>query len=79
VEKDNLLILHLVNYLQGNTLKNFPVDLVLDAGKRAVKVDLVSPDLDEGKELDFVMEGQKCRFNVPELQVYDMIVVRLSS
>jgi hypothetical protein len=59
-------------------LENIPVDLLLGEGRSAVRIDLVSPDLEERRELDFAMEGQSCRFSVPELRVYDMIVVSLS-
>ena len=75
VAKDNLIIIHLVNYREGNMLANIPVDVRLDQGRKAAAVKLVSPDREGGQTLEFTQSGDRCRFTVPQLKIYDVIVV----
>jgi hypothetical protein len=75
VQKDNRVMVHLVNYRSQNTLSNLPVDVRLDAGKSVSSVRVVSPDREGSQELKFSVEGGRCRFSVPELKIYDVIVV----
>jgi len=79
VEKGELLILHLVNYRQGNKVQNIPVDLELDTERSPTGIELMSPDFEGIRDLDFEMNGRRCRFVIPELQIYDMVVIRSSS
>ena len=79
VEKRDLLLLHLVNYRQSSVLKNIPVDLELDPDLSLIKIELLSPDLEQSRELEFRMDGQRCRFVIPKLQIYDVVAMRLSN
>ena len=79
VEKENQIMIHLVNYRQGDILTNLPVDLRIDGGKSVSGVRIVSPDRPGVQELKFTMDGDRCRLTVPVLQVYDVIAVTLSN
>jgi hypothetical protein len=78
VEKENLLMVHLVNYKLGNKLSGIPVDLEVGRGKSVRRVQLLSPDRGvPAEDLKFSLEQGRCRFSVPRLEVYDMLVVEL--
>ena len=72
-----MILIHLVNYRQDNVLRNLPVDVRIDAGKKVASVSLISPDLEGSSELEYKIKGDRCRFVVPSLEVYDVLVVRL--
>jgi len=75
VEKDNLIVIHLVNYRKDNVLANIPVDLGINRGGKVRSVKVLSPDRQGFSELEFTQAGDRCRFTVPLLKVYDVIVV----
>ena len=70
-------MIHLVNCRQGDILSNLPVDLEIGAGKSVRGVRVLSPDREGRQELEYTIEGDRCRFNVPLLEVYDVLVVEL--
>ena len=77
VEKEGLILIHLVNYRQGNILSNLAVDVRIDDGKRVGGVRVISPDREGSRELKYQIEGGRCRFTVPVLEVYDVVVIDL--
>jgi hypothetical protein len=78
VEKEGLIALHLVNYRQGNILENIPVEIEVDPGRSVTGVKLLSPDPPQKGELEFRIEGQRCRLVLPRLEVYGVVAVRLT-
>lgn len=78
VEKDNLIMIHLVNYRKGGVMANIPVDVRIDRGRKVRRVRVISPDREGSQELEFSRVGERCRFTVPLLEVYDVIVVTQS-
>lgn len=78
VEKENLIMIHLVNYRKDNTLYNIPIDMQFDAGKSVNDVQVISPDRDGSQHLEYSLEKYRCHFIVPILEVYDVIIVRLT-
>ena len=51
------------------------VQAVLDA---LVGVRVISPDRPGSRELEYEIQGDRCRFSVPVLEVYDVVVVTLA-
>ncbi|MFC1614543.1 beta-galactosidase trimerization domain-containing protein [Gemmatimonadota bacterium] len=79
VEKEGLILIHLINYRQENVLNNLPVDVRIDAGKKVNSVSLISPDRNGSSKLEYKTQGDRCRFIVPLLEVYDVVIIRLDS
>jgi hypothetical protein len=73
--KDKLLMLHLVNYRENDIQSTIPVDVRLDRSGKVKGVKVVSPDRDGEQKLEFKVEDGRVRFLVPELKVYDVIVI----
>jgi hypothetical protein len=72
------LALHFVNYsLEMKPQYRLPVEMVVPASYRIDRVTIFSPDLvAESREIRFHREGDRLSFLVPELQVYDMVIVK---
>ena len=75
VEKDSMILVHLVNYRRGNKLSALPFEVELDQGSRVRNIRLISPDSDSVENLEFSQSGNRCRFIVPRLEVYDVVVI----
>jgi hypothetical protein len=75
-QKDsNRIILHLVNYNYNEKCKDVKVKLLLTENKR-YKVTLYSPDIKESIELPSKYINNILSFNVPEIKIYDLIVIQ---
>ena len=77
-QKDKLIMVHLVNYRENDTRESIPVDVRLDQGRKVKSVKVVSPDRDGEQQLEFGIADGRVMFVVPELKVYDMIVIEQS-
>lgn len=75
VSKDNRIMVHLVNYRPETRLRNISVDLALDRGKGVASVSALSPDRQGARKLPFNVSGGRCTFSVPDLAIYEVIVV----
>ena len=72
------LILHLVNFNTGNpSVKNIKVDMKVPDGKRVSQITIMTPDGRADEILQFQESGKHSIFNVPELSVYDLVVMKL--
>jgi len=78
VEKEGLILVHLVNCLKDNKLTDLPVELEVDPGQKVRSVRVISPDREGEQELEFSVENGICSFTVPVLEVYDVVVVRVA-
>jgi len=78
VEKENFIMIHLVNYRKDNPLYNVPIDIQFSAGKSVYDVQVISPDREESQHLRYSLEKDRCHFIVPVLEVYDVIIVSLA-
>ncbi|MBN2287934.1 MAG: hypothetical protein JXQ83_01280 [Candidatus Glassbacteria bacterium] len=70
------LILHLVNFKQ-DLLRDIPVELKVPTGRKVKSITLISPDNPETSSVEFTRENGKLHFRVPELRLYDMLVIQL--
>lgn len=70
-------MIHLVNYglEQAPSVANISIRCTTPPGKIATAVRFYAPDHDEGKPLDFRIEGTETAFTVPALQAYGLITV----
>ncbi|MEA2063483.1 MAG: beta-galactosidase trimerization domain-containing protein, partial [Gemmatimonadota bacterium] len=75
VEKEGKIMIHLVNYALGSTLSDIPVEVRIGKGRSVNRVEVISPDRPGSQSLEFSTEGERCRFTVPRLEVYDVIVI----
>ncbi len=73
----NALLLHLVNFDFRNPVKDISAAVRIPDGFAVREVALDSPDGGAGAKLATTVENGQVRFRVPELQVYDLAVVRL--
>ncbi|HLA38988.1 MAG TPA: hypothetical protein VJ417_03285 [Candidatus Glassbacteria bacterium] len=70
------MILHLVNFRQ-DLLKDIPVELKVPAGRKAKTLTLISEDVQPDKTVVFDQQTGRLSFRVPELKLYDMLVIQL--
>ena len=69
------VLVHLVNYAAGTTLKNIPVTLRLrGAGPKSARV--FSPDLGDSLTVRASQQGDLWTCTLPELKVYAVIVIK---
>lgn len=66
--------LHLVNHDIENTLTNLTITLEIPSGFGPDKLYLTSPDLTE-QELNYTQSGQAITFTVPELDVWNLLIL----
>ena len=76
-EKKNQIILHLINFDDKHLLKEVYVDLKVPAEKNVKEIRVLSPDVKETESLEYIKNGDKISFIVPELKVYDLILIQL--
>jgi hypothetical protein len=78
-EKRDKMMLHLVNYkaLRSEWVKDIKVILKIQQGKQVKDIRLLSPDREGIKTLPFILKDGKVTFTVPNLEVYDLVVVNI--
>jgi len=74
-DKDQLM-LHLVNFGR-EMIRDIPVELKVPEGKKAQSVTLISTDNPQTVSVRFTREKGKINFRVPELELYDLLVIQL--
>ncbi|MCK9413739.1 MAG: hypothetical protein M0Q53_15675 [Prolixibacteraceae bacterium] len=76
-EKGDKIMLHLLNYKaqQKENVKDIKVILKVPQGKRVHDVNLLSPDKNINKKLLYEEKEGRVSFSVPDLEVYDLVVV----
>jgi len=75
--KESQLILHLVNFKQ-DLLRDIPVNMKVGKGEIVESVTLISEELTDTPEINFAQQDDKLLFRVPELRLYDMVVIQLA-
>ncbi len=69
-------ILHFVNYDEGHPVSNIDVRLQLPAAtKQAASVMVLSPDFEGTRALTAERDGHNLHFTVPQLEVYNLLVI----
>lgn len=68
-------ILHLVNYDAGHPVDNIEVTLRLPQSSGTVRVRMLSPETEAAKPLAAEPNGNIIRFTVPQMDVYNMLVI----
>jgi hypothetical protein len=73
------IMLHLLNYNvdRDTVIKNIRVGLNISGGREINEVEMLSPDLKTPRKLNFQFTQNLVSFTVPELRVYDLMVIRL--
>jgi hypothetical protein len=68
-------IVHFVNYDEGKRIGPFPVELRPQFSGPIGSVQFYSSELDEPLTLQHNLDGERIRFNLPEMGMYSMVVV----
>jgi len=76
MEKEGMVLVHLVNFKKGNVLSGLSLNVALTPGTGVRSVRLLSPEIEAEKELPFEVEAGRCHITVPRLVVYDVIVLK---
>jgi len=77
-EQPERRLVHLVNYREGLPFRDVAVTVRLPAGKHATAVALASPKHKEDKPLRYDQHGDRVHFNVPQIGLYEIAIVRFS-
>jgi hypothetical protein len=80
-KKDDLLLVHLVNYdvtLDGTVtpVKNIDLNVVIPEGKTAKQV-TYSGSLSDMKPVSFVHRGRTLSIKIPDVKIYGLVIVQL--
>lgn len=71
------VMLHLVNFaMNGPTVRNISVTLKAPGLKKASRVTVMTPDASGEPSVSFRQNGSTIAFTIPELSVYNMVVVQ---
>ena len=72
-------MLHLVNYnaKRNDLVINIEVSIEIPEGLKPKQVKVFSPDLKEIQSLPFEISLNRINYVVPQLHVYDLVVVEL--
>jgi hypothetical protein len=70
-------VLHWVNYKLAAPAEPVEVSLAIPAGKRAKRVEWLSPDRSGVESAAFQAEGDRIRFRAPRLETYNLAVVTI--
>ena len=77
-EDQSAMILHLLNFDYRNSpVKNIKVEVQVQEGKKVTQVIVMTPDGSNDEILQFKDEEKRVIFTVPQLTVYNMIVIKL--
>lgn len=78
-KKDNsALLLHLLNFdTKVPLLKDIKVNIQVPEGKKVTNVTILTPDGRNDETLQYKESGQSILFEVPQLSVYDLVVMKL--
>jgi len=72
------LMLHLLNFdFKHSTVQNIKVDIQVPEGKKVKQVRVLTPDGRSDDILPFKESGKQAVFTVPQLSVYNMVVMKL--
>ena len=72
------LLLHLVNYdYTKPAVQNIHIDVKIPVGKKVKQVMVLSPDNTSENMIPFKENSNRVTFTVPQLAVYDVVVVKL--
>jgi hypothetical protein len=76
-EKGDKITLHLLNYkaLQNKNVKNIKVKLKVPQGKQVHDLLLLTPDKEGPRTLPFDVKDGQVTFTVPDLEVYNLVVI----
>lgn len=80
VQKDDksAMILHLLNFdYKNSAVKNIKVDIQVPVVKRVKQVTVLTPDGSKDEILQFKDEEKRVIFTIPQLAVYNMIIIKL--
>ena len=78
-EQEGKMILHLINYNieKEKLVRNIGVSIKIPEGRQVNELMMLSPDTEERESLTFTVKDGRTFFTVPQLEVYDLIVVKL--
>jgi hypothetical protein len=77
-EDKSSLILHLINFdSKSPSVKNIKVDVQAPEGKKITQITVMTPDGRDDEIIQFKENGKQIAFTVPQLSIYDMVVMKL--
>jgi len=76
-ERSDARLLHLVNYREGEMLRDVTVRLRLPPGRRAKTVILASPGRAKDLQVPFESDGDAVTFTVPRIDVYEIAILTM--
>jgi hypothetical protein len=80
VQKEDMsaLILHLLNFDSKNpSVENIKVEVQVPEGKKITQVTVMTPDGRDNAIIQFKENGKRAAFTVPQLLIYNLVVMKL--
>ncbi|HPA47623.1 MAG TPA: hypothetical protein PK395_17790 [bacterium] len=80
-KKENRILLHVINYdhRRNPLLENIQAKLRLPENRKVDSIFMLSPDHEKPVTLECDIEEDLARIQIPRLEMYEMVVVQLSS
>jgi hypothetical protein len=77
-EDNSAMLLHLLNYdfAKDSSIQNIKALVQAPQGKKVSLVTVLTPDGRKDETITFQQTGQQIRFTVPNLYVYDLVVIK---
>ena len=69
-------VLHWLNYKLGSPVQPVSVTVAIPTGRKVSAVQLLSPDQTKSDRAPFTVEGDRIRFTLPSLEVYNVAIVQ---
>jgi hypothetical protein len=76
-EQPGRRLVHLVNYRNENPIKNVLVNMCLPSGCNVEAVLLTSPERKRDMNLRYEEEGNRVKFAVPTVNIYEIIIIQI--
>jgi hypothetical protein len=71
-------VVHWLNYALGSPVDAAELTVATGPGRRVRSVQLLSPDTQGEKTIEFHQQGDRVAFRLPSLEVYEMAVLRFA-
>lgn len=76
IDQPDRRIVHLVNYRSDHSFENVALQLRIPPARKATSVRLASPEHEGDRDVPFKQQGDKVRFDVPAVRIYEVAAVQ---